>query len=418
MVGLIKSRAAVAFEPNKPLQLVEVDVEPPREGEVRIRIISTGLCHTDLYTLAGRDPEGRFPCILGHEGAGVVESVGPGVTSVSIGEEVIPLYAAECQKCKFCTSGKTNLCGAVRTTQGEGVMPDGTSRFSYKGQTVYHFMGCSTLSEYTVVAEVSLAKLNSPVHPTPFDRLCLLGCGITTGMGAVLNTARIEEGAVIAVFGLGVIGLSVVLAASRLRKAKRIIGIDLDERKFHQFAKPLGCHEYVNPMDLLDDRSGESGRPSMEKLRDKIIQMTDGGVDYSFECVGNVDLMRCALESSHKGWGQSIIIGVAGQQEEIRTRPFQLVTGRQWKGSAFGGVKGRSELGKFVQWAVVPSSGTNSTAANPLIPLEMFVTHKFKFEEINRAVSLMSHGTIGESQPDDKDVICLRPVMSYGPIDA
>lgn len=391
----IKSRAAVAFKPNEPLQIVEVDVEAPKKGEVRIRIVSTGMCHTDLYTLSGKDPEGKFPCILGHEGAGVVESVGEGVTSLKFGDNVIPLYTAECQKCKFCTSGKTNLCGAVRTTQGQGLMLDGTTRFSYKGKPIYHFMGCSTFSEYTVLAEVSVAKIDY-ANP-PYDRLCLLGCGVTTGIGAVLNTARVEEGAIVAVFGLGVIGLSVILACSKWAKAKRIIGVDVDQRKY-ELAKSMGCHEIVNPKDLENE-----GKSVLEKL----IEITDGGVDYSFECIGNVEIMRTALECCHKGWGQSIIIGVAGTGEEIRTRPFQLVTGRVWKGSAFGGVKGRSQMKDFVNWSL--------REGEKKIPLEKFITHKLKFNDINKAVYIMSHGHIGDSNVYEGalDQVCLRPVIDF-----
>lgn len=360
----MKSRAAVAFGPNKPLEIVEVDVEPPKAGEVLVRIVATGVCHTDAYTLSGADPEGLFPTILGHEGGGIVEAVGDGVTSLEVGDHVIPLYTAECGKCKFCTSGKTNLCGAVRATQGKGVMPDGTSRFSYNGQPLYHYMGTSTFSEYTVLPEVSLAKIPKEA---PLDKVCLLGCGVTTGIGAVLNTAKVEEGATVAIFGLGGIGLAAIIGA-KMAKAGRIIAIDINPSKF-KIAEELGATDFVNPKD--------HDRP----IQEVIIEMTDGGVDYSFECVGNVQLMRSALECCHKGWGESIIIGVAGAGEEISTRPFQLVTGRVWKGSAFGGVKGRTELPEYVRKA---ESGE--------IPLDTFITHNMKLEDINEAFDLMHEG--------------------------
>src|SRR5690606_4782917 len=331
MLMTIRSRAAVAFAANQPLQIVEVDVEPPRAGEVLVRIVATGVCHTDAYTLSGQDSEGVFPCILGHEGGGIVEAVGEGVTSVAVGDHVIPLYTAECGACKFCTSGKTNLCSAVRETQGKGLMPDGTTRFSYQGQPVYHYMGCSTFSEYTVLPEVSLAKIPKEA---PLEKVCLLGCGVTTGMGAVLNTAKVEPGATVAVFGLGGVGLSAILGAVKA-KAGRIIGVDINPEKF-EMAKQFGATDCINPLDY--------DRP----IQEVIVELTDGGVDYSFECIGNVKVMRSALECCHKGWGESVIIGVAGAGEEISTRPFQLVTGRVWRGSAFGGVKGRSELPGYV----------------------------------------------------------------------
>ncbi|GGY74908.1 S-(hydroxymethyl)glutathione dehydrogenase [Marinobacter zhanjiangensis] len=360
----MKSRAAVAFGPNKPLEIVEVDVEPPKAGEVLVRIVATGVCHTDAYTLSGADPEGLFPTILGHEGGGIVEAVGEGVTSVEVGDHVIPLYTAECGKCKFCTSGKTNLCSAVRATQGKGVMPDGTSRFSYNGEPLYHYMGTSTFSEYTVLPDVSLAKIPKEA---PLDKVCLLGCGVTTGIGAVLNTAKVEEGATVAIFGLGGIGLAAIIGA-KMAKASRIIAIDINPSKF-EIAEELGATDFVNPKD--------HDKP----IQEVIVEMTDGGVDYSFECVGNVELMRSALECCHKGWGESIIIGVAGAGEEIRTRPFQLVTGRVWKGSAFGGVKGRTELPDYVRKA---ESGE--------IPLDTFITHNMKLEDINDAFELMHEG--------------------------
>ena len=361
---MIKSRAAVAFAANKPLEIVEVDVAPPKEGEVLVKIVATGVCHTDAYTLSGADPEGLFPTILGHEGGGIVEAVGPGVKNLQVGDHVIPLYTAECGECKFCTSGKTNLCGAVRATQGKGVMPDGTSRFSYKGEPLYHYMGCSTFSEYTVLPEISLAKIPKEA---PLDKVCLLGCGVTTGIGAVLNTAKVEEGATVAVFGLGGIGLAAIIGAT-MAKASRIIAVDINPGKF-DIAKQLGSTDVVNPNDY--------DKP----IQEVIVEMTDGGVDYSFECIGNVKVMRAALECCHKGWGESIIIGVAGAGEEISTRPFQLVTGRVWKGSAFGGVKGRTELPSYVEKAKTGE-----------IPLDVFITHEMPLEDINKAFDLMHEG--------------------------
>ena len=360
----IKSRAAVAFGPNQPLQIVEVDVEPPKKGEVLVRIVATGVCHTDAFTLSGDDPEGIFPAILGHEGGGIVEAVGEGVTSLAVGDHVIPLYTAECRECKFCKSGKTNLCQAVRATQGKGLMPDGTTRFSYQGQPIYHYMGTSTFSEYTVLPEISVAKIRKDA---PLDKVCLLGCGVTTGIGAVLNTAKVEEGASVAIFGLGGIGLAAIIGA-KMAKASRIIAIDINPAKF-DIAKKLGATEFVNPKDY--------DKP----IQDVIVELTDGGVDYSFECVGNVKLMRAALECCHKGWGESTIIGVAGAGQEISTRPFQLVTGRVWRGSAFGGVKGRTELPSYVQ-----------KAQKGEIPLDDFITHTMPLEDINHAFELMHEG--------------------------
>lgn len=361
---MIKSRAAVAFGPGQPLQIVEVDVAPPQAGEVLVRIVASGVCHTDAFTLSGDDPEGIFPVILGHEGGGIVEAVGEGVTSLEVGDHVIPLYTAECRTCKFCTSGKTNLCQAVRATQGKGVMPDGTSRFSYKGQPIYHYMGTSTFSEYTVVAEVSLAKVPKDA---PLEKICLLGCGVTTGIGAVLNTAKVEEGATVAIFGLGGIGLAAIIGA-KMAKAARIIAIDINPGKF-AIARELGATDCVNPKDYD------------QPIQDVIVEMTDGGVDYSFECVGNVKLMRAALECCHKGWGESVIVGVAGAGQEISTRPFQLVTGRVWRGSAFGGVKGRTELPAYV-----------AKAQSGEIPLDTFITHTMGLDEINTAFDLMHEG--------------------------
>ncbi|MHA6130387.1 S-(hydroxymethyl)glutathione dehydrogenase/class III alcohol dehydrogenase [Pseudomonas fluorescens group sp. PF-1] len=360
----IKSRAAVAFAANQPLQIVEVDVEPPQAGEVRVRIVASGVCHTDAFTLSGADPEGIFPVILGHEGGGIVEAVGEGVTSLAVGDHVIPLYTPECGECKFCRSGKTNLCQKIRATQGKGLMPDGTSRFSYQGQPIFHYMGTSTFSEYTVLPEISLAKIPKDA---PLDKVCLLGCGVTTGIGAVLNTAKVEEGASVAIFGLGGIGLAAIIGAT-MAKAGRIIAIDINPAKF-EIARQLGATDFINPRDYA--------RP----IQEVIVEMTEGGVDYSFECIGNVQLMRAALECCHKGWGESVIIGVAGAGQEISTRPFQLVTGRVWRGSAFGGVKGRSELPSYVE-----KSRTGE------IPLETFITHTMGLEDINRAFDLMHEG--------------------------
>ncbi len=361
---MIKSRAAVAFAPNQPLEIVEVDVALPKTGEVLVRIVASGVCHTDAYTLSGADPEGIFPAILGHEGAGIVEAIGAGVTSVEIGDHVIPLYTAECRVCKFCTSGKTNLCQAVRATQGKGFMPDGSSRFSYKGNPIHHYMGTSTFSEYTVLPEISLAKIPKSA---PLEKVCLLGCGVTTGIGAVLNTANVEAGATVAIFGLGGIGLSAVIGA-KMAHAQRIIAIDINPDKF-QIAKDLGATDFVNPKDY--------DRP----IQDVIVDLTHGGVDYSFECIGNVELMRAALECCHKGWGESIIIGVAAAGKEISTRPFQLVTGRVWRGSAFGGVKGRTELPSYV-----------AKAESGEIPLDKFITHTMPLDDINKAFELMRSG--------------------------
>ena len=364
MSETITCRAAVAWKAGEPLKIEEVQVAPPKAGEVRVKIVATGVCHTDAFTLSGEDPEGIFPAILGHEGGGIVESVGEGVTSVAVGDHVIPLYTAECGKCKFCTSGKTNLCQAVRATQGKGLMPDGTSRFSINGEPIFHYMGCSTFSEYTVLPEISLAKVN----PTaPLEEVCLLGCGVTTGMGAVMNTAKVEEGATVAIFGLGGIGLSAIIGAT-MAKASRIIGIDINESKF-DLAKQLGATDCINPKDFD------------QPIQDVIVEMTDGGVDYSFECIGNVNVMRSALECCHKGWGESVIIGVAGAGQEISTRPFQLVTGRVWRGSAFGGVKGRSELPDYVERYLAGE-----------FKLSDFITHTMPLDEINDAFDLMHEG--------------------------
>ena len=360
----IKSKAAVAWGPGEPLKMEEVDVELPKKGEVLVRIVATGVCHTDAFTLSGDDPEGVFPSILGHEGGGIVEMVGEGVTSVEVGDHVIPLYTAECGECKFCKSGKTNLCQAVRETQGKGLMPDGTSRFSKDGEPIYHYMGCSTFSEYTVLPEISLAKVNKTA---PLEEVCLLGCGVTTGMGAVLKTAKVQEGDTVAIFGLGGIGLSAIIGA-RMAGAGRIIGIDINESKF-DLAKQLGATDVVNPQNF--------DKP----IQEVIVEMTDGVVDYSFECIGNVNVMRSALECCHKGWGESVIIGVAGAGQEISTRPFQLVTGRVWRGSAFGGVKGRSELPGIVEQYLNGDFG-----------LQEFITHTMGLGDINNAFDLMHKG--------------------------
>ncbi|MFL0808355.1 MAG: S-(hydroxymethyl)glutathione dehydrogenase/class III alcohol dehydrogenase [Oceanobacter sp.] len=361
---IVKCRAAIAWGPNQPLSIEEIDVMPPKAGEVLVKIVATGVCHTDAFTLSGEDPEGIFPSILGHEGGGIVEAVGEGVTSVEVGDHVIPLYTAECGECKFCKSGKTNLCQAVRETQGKGLMPDGTTRFYKDGEPIFHYMGCSTFSEYTVLPEISLAKVNKNA---PLEEVCLLGCGVTTGMGAVMNTAKVEEGATVAIFGLGGIGLSAIIGAT-MAGASRIIGIDINDSKF-ELAKKLGATECINPKD--------HDKP----IQEVIVELTDGGVDYSFECIGNVDVMRSALECCHKGWGESVVIGVAGAGQEISTRPFQLVTGRVWRGSAFGGVKGRSELPGIVEDYLAGKFALND-----------FITHTMGLDDINEAFDLMHEG--------------------------
>ncbi|ASJ97185.1 MULTISPECIES: S-(hydroxymethyl)glutathione dehydrogenase/class III alcohol dehydrogenase [Shewanella] len=360
----IKSKAAIAWGPGQPLSVEEVDVMYPKAGEVLVKIVATGVCHTDAFTLSGDDPEGVFPAILGHEGGGIVEAVGEGVTSVAVGDHVIPLYTPECGECKFCKSGKTNLCQKIRETQGKGLMPDGTTRFYKDGQPIFHYMGCSTFSEYTVLPEISLAKVNPEA---PLEEVCLLGCGVTTGMGAVLNTAKVEPGASVAIFGIGGIGLSAIIGAT-MAGATRIIAIDINESKF-ELARQLGATDCINPKDY--------DKP----IQEVIVELTDGGVDYSFECIGNVDVMRSALECCHKGWGESVIIGVAGAGQEISTRPFQLVTGRVWRGSAFGGVKGRSELPEIVEKYLRGE-----------FKLSDFITHTMALEEINTAFDLMHEG--------------------------
>ena len=360
----MKSRAAVAFAAGQPLQIVEIDVAPPQQGEVLVRITHTGVCHTDAFTLSGDDPEGIFPSVLGHEGAGIVVEVGEGVTSLAPGDHVIPLYTAECRQCRFCLSGKTNLCQKVRATQGKGLMPDGTTRFSYQGEPIFHYMGCSTFSEYTVVNEISLAKINPDANP---QQVCLLGCGVTTGIGAVHNTAKVKAGDTVAVFGLGGIGLAVIQGAVQAG-ASRILAIDTNAGKF-ELATSMGATDCINPNDFD------------APIQDVIVELTDGGVDFSFECIGNVKVMRAALECCHKGWGESIIIGVAGAGQEISTRPFQLVTGRVWRGSAFGGVKGRTQLPGMVEDAMAGR-----------IDLEPFVTHTMGLDRINDAFDLMHAG--------------------------
>ncbi|MEH6584416.1 MAG: S-(hydroxymethyl)glutathione dehydrogenase/class III alcohol dehydrogenase [Halioglobus sp.] len=362
--NFIKSKAAIAWGPNQQLSVEEVDVMLPKKGEVLVKILASGVCHTDAFTLSGDDPEGIFPCILGHEGGGVVEQIGEGVTSVKVGDHVIPLYTPECGECKFCLSGKTNLCQQIRETQGKGLMPDGTTRFYKNGEPIFHYMGCSTFSEYTVLPEISLAKINPAA---PLEEVCLLGCGVTTGMGAVTKTANVQEGDTVAVFGLGGIGLSAIIGAT-MAKASRIIAIDINESKF-ELASKLGATDCINPQDY--DKN----------IQDVIVGLTDGGVDYSFECIGNVNVMRSALECCHKGWGESVIIGVAGAGQEISTRPFQLVTGRVWRGSAFGGVKGRSELPEYVERYLKGE-----------FKLDDFITHTMGLEDINESFDLLHKG--------------------------
>ncbi|UHD16145.1 S-(hydroxymethyl)glutathione dehydrogenase/class III alcohol dehydrogenase [Thiocapsa bogorovii] len=360
----MKARAAVAWEPAKPLSIEEIDVEGPKTGEVLLKVIASGVCHTDAFTLSGQDPEGAFPCVLGHEGGCEVVECGPGVKGLKPGDHVIPLYIPECGDCEYCHSTKSNLCQSIASTVWTGYMPDGTRRFSHQGKPIFHYMGCSTFSEYTVVPEIALAKINPAA---PLDKVCLLGCGITTGIGAVLNTAKVEAGSTVAVFGLGGIGLSVIQGAV-MAKAARIIGIDLNPAKF-EMARQLGATDCINPRDLAGS------------VTEAIVEMTRGGVDYSFECIGNVDVMRQALECCRMGWGVSTIIGVAGGGQEIRTRPFQLVTGRTWKGSAFGGVKGRSQLPGYVEQYLAGE-----------IEVDRMVTHTMPLEDINHAFDLMHNG--------------------------
>ena len=359
----MECKAAVAYFVGEPLLIENVRVDGPRAGEVMLEVKATGICHTDAYTLSGSDPEGLFPTILGHEGAGVVVEVGEGVTSVARGDHVIPLYTPECRQCKFCLSGKTNLCGAIRATQGRGLMPDGSSRFSLDGETLFHYMGTSTFSNYTVLPEIAVAKIR---EDAPFDKVCYIGCGVTTGLGAVINTAGVEPGSNVAVFGLGGIGLNVIQGA-RLVGADRIIGVDLNPEK-RTLAEQFGMTDFINPTDVDDVVAA-------------IVDLTDGGVDYSFECIGNVDVMRQALECCHKGWGESIIIGVAGAGQEIGTRPFQLVTGRVWRGTAFGGAKGRTDVPRIVDWYM-----------DGKINIDDLITHTMPLEDINRAFDLMHAG--------------------------
>ncbi len=360
----MKTRAAVAFEKAKPLEIVEVDLEGPREGEVLVEIKATGICHTDEFTISGADPEGLFPAIMGHEGAGVVVDVGPGVKSLKKGDHVIPLYTPECRECDYCLNPKTNLCQKIRTTQGKGLMPDGTSRFSYKGKMVHHYMGCSTFSNFTVLPEIALAKVRADA---PFDKICYIGCGVTTGIGAVINTAKVEEGSNAIVFGLGGIGLNVIQGL-RLAGANMIVGVDLNnDRK--AWGERFGMTHFVNPGDVKGD------------LVAHLVELTGGGADYTFECIGNVKVMRIALEACHKGWGESIIIGVAGAGQEIATRPFQLVTGRVWRGTAFGGARGRTDVPKIVDWYM-----------NGKIDIDPMITHTLPLEKINDAFDLMHQG--------------------------
>ncbi|MGD9387775.1 MAG: S-(hydroxymethyl)glutathione dehydrogenase/class III alcohol dehydrogenase [Gammaproteobacteria bacterium] len=359
----MKTRAAVAFAAGQPLSIETVELGGPREGEVLVEVHATGICHTDAFTLSGEDPEGAFPSILGHEGAGVVVDVGPGVRSVKKGDHVIPLYTPECRECEFCLNPKTNLCQAIRTTQGQGLMPDGTSRFSLDGKPLLHYMGCSTFSNYTVLPEIAVAKIRPDA---PFDKVCYIGCGVTTGIGAVVFTAKVEPGATVAVFGLGGIGLNVVQGA-RMVGADRIIGVDLNPAKA-ELARKFGLTDFVNAAEV-DDVVGE------------VVSMTGGGVDYSFECIGNVKVMRQALECCHKGWGTSVIIGVAGAGQEIATRPFQLVTGRNWRGTAFGGARGRTDVPKIVDWYMEGK-----------INIDDLITHTMPLDEINTAFDLMHEG--------------------------
>ena len=357
-------RAAVAIAAGKPLEVTTVQLDGPKDGEVLVEIKATGICHTDEFTRSGADPEGLFPAILGHEGAGIVVDVGPGVTSVKKGDHVIPLYTPECRQCKSCLSRKTNLCTAIRATQGKGLMPDGTSRFSIGGKQIHHYMGCSTFSNFTVLPEIALAKIR---EDAPFDKVCYIGCGVTTGIGAVINTAKVEPGANVVVFGLGGIGLNVVQGA-RLAGANMIVGVDVNPAR-EALARKFGMTHFVNPGEITGD------------IAPFLVELTGGGADYSFECVGNVDLMRQALECCHRGWGVSVIIGVAGAGQEIRTRPFQLVTGRVWKGTAFGGARGRTDVPKIVDWYM-----------EGRINIDDLITHQLPLQDINRAFDLMHAG--------------------------
>lgn len=377
----MKTRAAIAWEPNRPLEIEEIDLEGPKDGEVLVRIVTTSLCHTDMFTLSGADPEGLFPAVLGHEGVGIVEEVGRGVTSVVPGDHVIPLYTPEDPNCPYIKSGKTNLCQTIRKTQGQGVMPDGTSRFSYKGKMIHHYMGTSTFSEYTVLPEIAVAKISKEA---PLSKASVMGCAVPTGMGAVRNTAKVEPGATVAVFGLGAVGMAVIQGA-KMVGAGRIIGIDTNPNKF-PLARSLGANDCINPTDFS------------QPIHEVIVEMTDGGVDYSFECIGNVNVMRSALECCHKGWGECTVIGVAGAGEEIATRPFQLVTGRVWRGSAFGGVLGRSQLpGMVDEWL------------RGDFDVDPYITHNMTHEQINTAFDLLHAGksirSVIHFQPNDTMLI-------------
>jgi len=360
----MKTKAAVSYKAGEPLVIETVDLEGPKAGEVLVEIRASGVCHTDEFTRSGADPEGLFPAIFGHEGAGVVVDVGPGVTTLKKGDHVIPLYTPECRQCKSCTSHKTNLCTAIRGTQGKGVMPDGTSRFSIGGKMVHHYMGCSTFSNHTVLPEIALAKIR---EDAPFDKVCYIGCGVTTGIGAVINTAKVEAGANVVVFGLGGIGLNVVQGA-RMVGANMIVGVDLNPKR-EALARQFGMTHFVNPKDVKGD------------LVPHLVELTGGGADYSFECIGNVEVMRQALECCHRGWGVSVIIGVAGSGQEIKTRPFQLVTGRVWKGTAFGGARGRTDVPKIVDWYM-----------DGKINIDDLITHVMPVEKINDAFDLMHKG--------------------------
>jgi len=362
----MKVKAAVARSAGQPLSIETVDLDGPQAGEVLVEIKATGVCHTDAYTLSGADPEGLFPAILGHEGAGIVAEVGAGVTSVKVGDRVIPLYTPECRNCEYCLSGKTNLCQAIRITQGQGVMPDGTSRFSIDGQKLYHYMGTSTFANYTVLPEIAVAKIR---EDAPFDKVCLIGCGVTTGIGAVINTAKVEPGSNVVVFGLGGVGLNVIQAA-RMVGANMIVGVDLNPNK-REMAEKFGMTHFVNPREVEGD------------LVPYLVDLTKGGADYSFECIGNINVMRQALECCHKGWGVSVIVGVAGAGQEISTRPFQLVTGRVWKGTAFGGAKGRTDVPKIVDWYM-----------DGKIDIDSLVSRVMPIEKINEAFDLMHKGEV------------------------
>jgi S-(hydroxymethyl)glutathione dehydrogenase/alcohol dehydrogenase len=360
----MKTQAAVAFEAGKPLRICEVDLEGPKSGEVLVEMKASGICHTDAFTLSGADPEGLFPSILGHEGAGIVLDVGSGVTSVSRGDHVIPLYTPECRECEYCLHPKTNLCQAIRSTQGRGLLPDGTTRFSFEGKDIFHYMGCSTFARHTVVPEIALAKVDKRAK---FESICYVGCGVTTGVGAVLNTAKVEPGSRVVVFGLGGIGLNVIQGA-RMVGARQIVGVDVNDAK-EAWGREFGMTDFVNPGKLEGD------------LVEALVLLTEGGADYTFECIGNSSVMRAALESCHKGWGESIIIGVAGAGEEISTRPFQLVTGRSWRGTAFGGARGRTDVPKIVDWYL-----------EGRIEIDRMITHKLSLEEIGKGFDLMHEG--------------------------